>query len=119
MPLSGQHSKGLVGHGSDQSGEEGGRGHPSGLIDQLDEGELAGPIDGDKAEQFNLGRLHLCNVDVGVADRVGLELLFGWLVAFDVGQPSDVVSLQTPMQGGSGQMRETGLQRVEAVLEQQ
>ena len=37
---------------------------------------------------------HLGDVDVEVADRVGLELLLGRLVAFDLRQPADVVALK-------------------------
>jgi hypothetical protein len=37
---------------------------------------------------------HLGDVDVEVADRVGLELLVGSLVAFRLGQPADAVALK-------------------------
>ncbi len=54
----GQHRVDLVGHGGDQRGEEGRRGDPRGFVDQLDEGEFAGPVDADKEKQVAVGRLH-------------------------------------------------------------
>ena len=65
-----QHCMDLVGHSCDQRGEEGGRRNPVGLIDPLDEGELAGPVDANEREQFALGGLRLGDVDGKVADRV-------------------------------------------------
>ena len=115
----GQYCMDLVRHSRDQRGEEGRRSNPVGFVDQLDEGEFASAVNADKEEQFALCRLHLGNVDVEVADRVGFELLFGGLVAFDIRQPSDAMPLQTPMQRRSGQMRQCCLQRVEAIVERQ
>ena len=40
----------------------------------------------------------LGDVDVEVADRIGLELLLRRLVAFDIGQAADAVALQTAVQ---------------------
>jgi hypothetical protein len=42
---------------------------------QFHEGELGGAVDGDKQVKFAFSRLNLSNINVEVAERVGLELL--------------------------------------------
>jgi hypothetical protein len=54
-----------------------------------------------------------------VADRIGLEFAFGGGFAFQLGQPRDPVALQAPMQRRARQMRDGGLQSVQAVVERQ
>jgi hypothetical protein len=44
--------------------------------------------------QLTLFGSHLGNVDVEVADRVALEFLLGWPVAFDIRQAADAVALK-------------------------
>ncbi len=48
--------------------------------------------------QLALGGLHFGDIDVEVADRIGLELLLGGLVAFDLRQPRYAVPGQAAMQ---------------------
>ena len=62
---------------------------------------------------------NLGDVDMKIADRIGLEFAFGRGFAFDLRQPGDPVALQTPVKGGARQMRDGGLQRVQAVVERQ
>ena len=88
----------LVRNGGDQGHEEGGGGDAGRVLDELREGELAGPIDGHEEVELAFGGLHLGDVDVEEADRVGLELLLVRLVAFDVGQPRYAVALQATVQ---------------------
>jgi hypothetical protein len=66
-----------------------------------------------------LARLHLGQVDVEVADRVGSEALLAGLVALDLGQPADAVPLQAAVQARARQVRDGGLEAVEAVIERQ
>ena len=68
------------------------------LVDQLRDGELAGAVNADEQVELAFGSLHLSNVDVEEADGVALEGLPLWLVAFDVRQAGDAVSLKAPMQ---------------------
>lgn len=49
-------------------------------------------------------------IDVEVADRIGLELPLRFLVAHHLGQSADAVSLEATMQGKSTQRRYRGLQ---------
>lgn len=63
----GQHCVDLVGHGCNQRPQEvlcrsGGR-----ALDQLDEGELGGPVDRDVEVEFTFGGLHLSRIDVKIA----------------------------------------------------
>jgi hypothetical protein len=53
------------------------------------------------------------------ADRVTLELGTPRLVAVGARQAREAVALQTAVQAGAGQVRDGGLQRVEAVVQRQ
>jgi hypothetical protein len=64
----------------------------------LDEGELAGPVDGDEEVEPSFSGLQLGNVDVEEANWIGLERLSGGLVALDLRQTADPVTLQATMQ---------------------
>ena len=82
----GEHRVDLVRHGRDQGPQEVARHPPCGFLMQLGEGELARAIDGDEQVEPPFFRMHLGDVDVEVADRVGLELLLGRLVTGHLGQ---------------------------------
>ncbi len=73
-------------------------GHFAGLRVQFDIDKLGGAVDGNEEIQLPFCCLNLGNVDVKVPQRVGFELLFYRLVAIDIGQPTDIVTLQTAMQ---------------------
>ena len=90
----------LVGSGGDQGHEEGGRRDAVRLLDELGEGELAGAVDGHEQIELAFSGVHLGEVDVEEADRVGLELAFGLFFAVDLGQPGDAVALQAAVQTG-------------------
>lgn len=105
----GQHGVGLVGYGFDQGDQEGGGGSSAGLLHQLDEGELAGSVHGHEQVEFSFGRADLGDVDMEVADGIGLELAFRFLVAGHLREPADPVALQAPVQRGSRQVRDRGL----------
>jgi hypothetical protein len=55
---------------------------------KLDEGELAGPIDGEEQTEPTLRDLNLGKVDMNVANRVTLEPGLRRLLDVDLGQPS-------------------------------
>ena len=93
-----QDSVDRVGHCLDESGEEGGGGDAVGLVHQADEGELAGPVDGNEEIELSFGGLNLGDVDVEDPDRIGLEFLFGRGLPLHLGQTGDPVTLQTAMQ---------------------
>ena len=109
----------FVGDGFDQGFEEV-RGYPTiSLFVQLGVGELRCAI--DRHEQVELALLgsHLGNVDVKVADGIGLELLLGGLVALRLRQTADPMQLEATMQGGSCQVWNGGLQGIKAIVEWQ
>ena len=106
-----------VGHGLDQGMEEVGRDLACRLLMQLGKGKLAGAVDGhEQVELADLGA-DLGDVDVKVADRIGLEALSARLLAFGEWQAGDAVTLQTAVQAGAGQPGDAGLQGVKAVVE--
>ncbi len=62
-------------HRSDQITQRLGRHHLAGPLLPCHIGELAGPVEGNKEIAPALGRLRFCDIDVAVADWVGLEYL--------------------------------------------
>jgi hypothetical protein len=89
------------------------------LSDEADEGELARAVDGHEQAQLALLGADLGDVEVEVADRIGGEALLLRLVALDLGQAADAVPLQAAVQAGARQVRDRGLEAVEAVVERQ
>ena len=65
---------------------------------QLDEGELGRVVDGDEHVKLSLLGADFGDVDVDVADWVGLEAFLGGLLAIGVGQAGDAMALQAAMQ---------------------
>jgi hypothetical protein len=82
-------------------------------------GKFACTINGDKQGELALFRADLRDVDMDVAQGLGLELLLRGLIAFHLWQGVDAMPLQAAMEGGSGQMRQHPLQRIQAVSERE
>ncbi len=109
----------LVRDGGGQAAQEVPCGAARHLLVHLDDDELRRSVDGDDEGELALRSSNLGDVDMEIADRIGLEFAFGGGLAFDLGQPGDPVALQTPVKRRAGQMREGGLQGIEAVVERQ
>lgn len=90
----GQHRVDRIGDRLDRVAQELGGKHLAGSFVQLDQGELAGPVDRDEQSQLALCRLHLGDVDVEVTDQIGLELALGLFVAGYLRQSTGPVPLQ-------------------------
>jgi hypothetical protein len=109
----------LVRHDFDQIEEEllgGGTWCP---FVQLDIGKLASPINGDKEMKLAFCGSHFGNIDMELANRIGLELLLWIFVAFHIWQPFDAVALKAAMQRRPRQVRECWLRAIEAVIQRQ
>ena len=65
----------------------------------LGEYELAGKIDVDEEVELIFNSLDLADVDVEIADGIGLEALAGRLVALGVRQAADSWALRASVQG--------------------
>jgi hypothetical protein len=105
----GQHGVDAVGHGVHEGVQEVGRDPARGLLVQPGEGELARAVDGhEQVELAGLGA-DLGDVEVEVADRVGLEALLARPLAPGAGQAGDAVPLQAAVQAGARQRRDRGL----------
>ena len=109
----------LVGDGGDQASQEVSRGATRHLLVHLDEGELRRPIDGDDEVEFALRGSNFGDVDMKIADRIGLEFALGRSFAFDLRQPGDPVALEAAMQRRARQMRYRWLQGVEAIVKRE
>jgi len=94
----GQDGVDLVGKRLDYPFQEGRRRGSSSLPDQLHDGEFARPINGDIEIELAFGGLNLGDIDVEIADGIGLEPFLGGLVALDLWQPGDAVARQAAMQ---------------------
>ena len=82
----GQHRVHLVGHGGDEAAQEVGGSAARDLFVQFDKGELGGAVDRHQQVELALRGAHFGDVDVKLADRVGLELALGRGLAFDLRQ---------------------------------
>ena len=89
------------------------------FFNQLNDGKFAGPVNGYEHKELAFRSLHLGDVDVEEADRVALELRPRGLVAINVRQAGNPVSLEAPVQRRPCQMRDRGLQSIEAVVQRQ
>ena len=65
---------------------------------KFDIGKLAGPVDGNKEMKLAFCGSHFGNIDMEVANRIGLELLLWSLVAFNIWQPFNTMALKAAMQ---------------------
>jgi hypothetical protein len=70
-----------------------------------------------KRYSFSFRGAHHGQIDVEIADWIALELFPPGLVSFHLGKTADAMPFQTPMKGRTGQLRDRGLQGVEAVVE--
>src|SRR6202453_4586966 len=91
----------LVGDGGDQAAQEVSGSLARPLLVHLDEGELRRSVDGDDEVELALRGSNLGDVDMEIADRIGLEFAFGGGFAFDLRQPGDPMALQTPVKATS------------------
>jgi hypothetical protein len=109
----------LVGDSLDQVAQEARGGAAGHLLMQFDEGELRRSVDCDDEMELALRGSDLGEVDMKIADRVGLELAFRRSFAFDLRQARDPVALEAAMQRRARQMWNCRLKRLEAVVKRQ
>jgi hypothetical protein len=69
--------------------------------------------------QFTSVCAQLCHVDVEEANWIYLEGLLAGFVAVNLRQSADAAALQAEIQRRSGQVQDTGLEQIEAVVERQ
>jgi len=91
----GEHGVYLIRRGVDQAAEELGCNAPCGLFVKLGKGELADAVNGHQHVELALFGAHFCDVDVEIANRVGLESLSRPL-SFDAWQSADVMFRERP-----------------------
>ena len=113
----GQNGVDFIRNRLDQRFKEGSRGQPVGLALELGEGNFGRAVNRHEKIELSLFGSDLGNVDVKEADRIGLKLFLVRLVAFDLRQPADPVTLQTSMQRRTGQIRDRSLQCIETIVE--
>ena len=109
----------LVRDGLDQPTQEVCGVAPGDRLAEFDKGELRGPVDGDEEVEFAFGGSNLGNIDMEIADRIGLELSLGRGFPFNLGQPRDSMALQAAVQRRARQVRDGRLKRVQAVVQRQ
>jgi hypothetical protein len=109
----------FIGHGVDEVAQELRRDGLDGLRVQLGIGKLAGAVDGDEQLEFAFFGPHFGDLDGEGADRIGLKLFPLRLIAFQIRQAAEAMALKAPMQGRSCQVRQRGLQGLQAVIQWQ
>lgn len=87
-----------VEHGFQQVLQELPRGSPVSLVDELGDRKLTGAFGADEQVELAFGSLHLGDIDMKEADRVALEALSLRLIALDVRQTGDAMTLQAAVQ---------------------
>src|SRR4029453_6332777 len=108
-----------VGDSFDQRRQEAGRGLDVGGRMELGKGKLRRAIDCHEEVELALTGANLGDVDVEVADWVAFEGLLGCLVAGDLRQPTDTVTLEASMQGRPGEVWDGRLQGIETIVQRQ
>ena len=93
----GQYGVDLIRHGFEHVLQELPSRAPVSRFNELGDGELGCPVDVNEEVELAFSSLHLSNINVEEADRVTLELLTLGLVAFDIRQARDAVSLKAAM----------------------
>jgi hypothetical protein len=96
----------LVRDGGDQAAQEVPRRTARHLLMQLDEGELRGSVDCDQQVELALRGSDFGDVEMKIADWIGLEFALGGGFAFDLREPGNPMALQTAMKGRARQMRD-------------
>ncbi|SLN77802.1 hypothetical protein ROG8370_03985 [Roseovarius gaetbuli] len=82
----GQHRVQPVRNSSNQVAQELGGGHLPCLLNELGYGELARPVNANEDVELAFSGLHLCDVDMEIANGIAFEALPFWLVAFNIRQ---------------------------------
>ena len=94
-----EHGGNLVGDGGHQVAEELGGDHVVGLFVPLGIGKFARTVNGDKQVELAFFRADRRDVDMDVAQGIGLELLLRRCITFHRRQAVDAVPLQAAMEG--------------------
>ena len=68
------------------------------LLMKFDESELRDAVDGDEHVQLALLSAHFGDIDMEIANRIGLELLLLRLLTLDIHKAADAMTLQASMQ---------------------
>jgi hypothetical protein len=113
----GEHGVELVGDGGHQVAEELGGDHVVGFFVQLGIGKFTRPVNGDQQVELAFFRADLRDVDMDVAQGIGLELFLRRFLAFPIRHAVDAVPLQAAMESGSSQLRQCRLQGIQAIVE--
>lgn len=95
----GQYGVDLIGHGFEHVLQELPGRLSVGCCNELGDGEFGSPVNADEQIELPFAGLHFGDVDVKESDGVALELLALGLVALDIRQARDAMSLQAAMQG--------------------
>ena len=93
-----QHDVDPVGDGLDQRPQEVPGDAAGGFLMQFDEGELRGSINGHQKVELALLGANLGDIDVEIAERIGFELALVGLVAVDIRQAGDAVTLEAAVE---------------------
>ena len=113
----GEHRVDFVGDEFDERLQEVCGSSSGGAFDESGKSKLGGAIHGHEEPELAFLGPDLGEINVEVADGIGLELLLGPAgMALQFRQPADAMTLKTAVQDGAGELRDSGLQGVETVI---
>lgn len=117
-PVIGQDGVNPVGNCGDEPLQESNGNGTSGALMQFSEDELGCAINGNEEVKFPFVCSDFSNIDMKVANGIGLETFLDWLFAC-FRQTTDAVPLKTAMQGRAREVGYGVLQRVQTVIQRQ
>jgi hypothetical protein len=103
----------------DKRFEEGRCGAHVGVLDQLHEDELGGPIDGHEQIELAFGGAYLGDIEMEEADGIAVELLSRRPIASHFRQTAHAMPLQASVQRRAGELRHRRLQGIQAVVKRE
>ena len=106
----------LLGHGGHHVPEAWRRAHCMGFFMPCGIGKVAGPVQGNHQGERACFRAHRRDRELAVADRRGLELLLGRLLAPQGRSAAEAMPLQAARQRGAGHVRPRGWHCRQAVI---
>jgi hypothetical protein len=90
-----------------------------GVLGQLHEDELGGPIDGHEQIELAFGGAYLGDIEMEEADGIAVELLSRRPIASHFRQTAHAMPLQASVQRRAGELRHRRLQGIQAVVKRE
>lgn len=115
----GSHRVNAVRHRSNQVAQKLGGFQFAGAFEQLDIGQRGDPINRYLKREFACFSTDFSTIPMEVAKRIFSKGLLGGFLSFPFRESADAMALQATMEGRTSQLGNTGLQRIQTIIEWQ